>query len=232
MAEGARIAEAAGADVIDINMGCPAEQVTGGQSGSALMRDLDHALGADRGDRRRGSRAGHAQDAARLGRSHHQCAGARPPRRSGRRAARSPCTAERAASSMTAAPIGRGPRRQGERCHSGRGQRRHRDLRGRRDRARSLRRRRRDDRARRPRASVAAGTDRASFLPAGATASAPPLATQFAIIDQLYEEMLSHHGRASGRAPCAQAPRLGPRCGGRNGGAHPRRCSRHIARAC
>lgn len=44
MAEGARIAEGAGADVIDINMGCPARHVTGGQSGSALMRDLDHAL--------------------------------------------------------------------------------------------------------------------------------------------------------------------------------------------
>ncbi len=44
MAEGARIAEAAGAAIIDINMGCPARHVTGGQSGSALMRDLDHAL--------------------------------------------------------------------------------------------------------------------------------------------------------------------------------------------
>jgi len=44
MAEGARIAEAGGADIIDINMGCPARHVTGGQSGSALMRDLDHAV--------------------------------------------------------------------------------------------------------------------------------------------------------------------------------------------
>ena len=44
MAEGARIAETAGAEIIDINMGCPARHVTGGQSGSALMRDLDHAL--------------------------------------------------------------------------------------------------------------------------------------------------------------------------------------------
>jgi len=44
MAEGARMAEAAGADIIDINMGCPARHVTGGQSGSALMRDLDHAV--------------------------------------------------------------------------------------------------------------------------------------------------------------------------------------------
>ena len=42
--KGPRIAEAAGADIIDINMGCPARHVTGGQSGSALMRDLDHAL--------------------------------------------------------------------------------------------------------------------------------------------------------------------------------------------
>jgi nifR3 family TIM-barrel protein len=44
MAEGARIAEAGGADVIDINMGCPSRRVTTGYSGSALMRDLDHAL--------------------------------------------------------------------------------------------------------------------------------------------------------------------------------------------
>jgi nifR3 family TIM-barrel protein len=45
MAEGARIAVDGGADIIDINMGCPARHVTGGQSGSALMRDLDHAQG-------------------------------------------------------------------------------------------------------------------------------------------------------------------------------------------
>jgi tRNA-dihydrouridine synthase B len=44
MEEGARIAEGSGAAIIDINMGCPAKHVTGGQSGSALMRDLDHAL--------------------------------------------------------------------------------------------------------------------------------------------------------------------------------------------
>jgi nifR3 family TIM-barrel protein len=44
MAEGARVAEALGADIVDINMGCPAKHVTNGASGSALMRDLDHAL--------------------------------------------------------------------------------------------------------------------------------------------------------------------------------------------
>ena len=43
MAEGARIAEAQGARIVDINMGCPSKQVTNGAAGSALMRDLDHA---------------------------------------------------------------------------------------------------------------------------------------------------------------------------------------------
>ncbi|WP_091715618.1 tRNA dihydrouridine synthase DusB [Methylobacterium phyllostachyos] len=43
IAEAARLAEAGGAHVIDVNMGCPAKIVTGIASGSALMRDLDHA---------------------------------------------------------------------------------------------------------------------------------------------------------------------------------------------
>eukprot|EP01041_Mallomonas_annulata_P034582 gene34582-57380_t len=43
IAEGARLAQAAGAHVIDLNFGCPAREVTGIQSGSALMRDLDLA---------------------------------------------------------------------------------------------------------------------------------------------------------------------------------------------
>src|SRR3954451_1404800 len=41
--EAARLAEASGADVIDINMGCPAKRVTGGLAGSALMRDIELA---------------------------------------------------------------------------------------------------------------------------------------------------------------------------------------------
>ncbi len=44
MGEAARICEDLGADVIDINMGCPAKEVTGKQSGSALMRNLPQAL--------------------------------------------------------------------------------------------------------------------------------------------------------------------------------------------
>jgi nifR3 family TIM-barrel protein len=41
--EAARLAEASGADAIDINMGCPAKRVTGGLAGSALMRDIELA---------------------------------------------------------------------------------------------------------------------------------------------------------------------------------------------
>ena len=44
MAEAARLLEGQGARVIDINMGCPAKRVTNGWSGSALMRQPDHAL--------------------------------------------------------------------------------------------------------------------------------------------------------------------------------------------
>ncbi|MDX2277143.1 MAG: tRNA dihydrouridine synthase DusB [Hyphomonadaceae bacterium] len=44
MQVGAKLAEDAGADVVDINMGCPAKSVTNGLSGSALMREPDRAL--------------------------------------------------------------------------------------------------------------------------------------------------------------------------------------------
>ncbi|MEM8626414.1 MAG: tRNA dihydrouridine synthase DusB [Pseudomonadota bacterium] len=43
LARGARLAQDLGADIIDINMGCPAKIVTKGASGAALMRDLDLA---------------------------------------------------------------------------------------------------------------------------------------------------------------------------------------------
>ena len=44
MQRGAEIAAEAGADIIDINMGCPAKRVTNGYAGSALMRVPDEAL--------------------------------------------------------------------------------------------------------------------------------------------------------------------------------------------
>ena len=44
MRRGAEIAHAAGADIIDINFGCPAKRVTNGYAGSALMRVPDEAV--------------------------------------------------------------------------------------------------------------------------------------------------------------------------------------------
>ena len=43
MAEGARMAERAGADIIDLNFGCPAKEVAAAACGSALMRTPDLA---------------------------------------------------------------------------------------------------------------------------------------------------------------------------------------------
>ncbi len=43
VAQGARLAQAAGAQIIDLNFGCPAREVTGAQCGSALMREPDLA---------------------------------------------------------------------------------------------------------------------------------------------------------------------------------------------
>ncbi len=106
MAEGARIAEGAGAEIIDINMGCPAKHVANRQSGSALMRDLDHALTLIEATVGAVSGAGHAEDAARLGRSLDQRAGACPPRGGGRRAHDHACMAAPAASSTKARPTG------------------------------------------------------------------------------------------------------------------------------
>jgi len=43
IAEGARLAQKAGAQIIDLNFGCPAREVTGAQCGSALMREPELA---------------------------------------------------------------------------------------------------------------------------------------------------------------------------------------------
>ena len=125
MAEGARIAEAAGADIIDINMGCPARHVTGGQSGSALMRDLDHARDADRGDDRGGEGAGDAEDAARLGRSLAQRAGTGAPRGSRRRADDHRARPHALPVLQGRGRLGRGARGQGRDLDSARRQRRY-----------------------------------------------------------------------------------------------------------
>jgi len=43
MAEAAQVCEGLGADIIDINLGCPSKHVTSGSSGSALMREPERA---------------------------------------------------------------------------------------------------------------------------------------------------------------------------------------------
>jgi tRNA-dihydrouridine synthase B len=43
LAEGARMAQRAGAQIVDLNFGCPAKEVTGAQCGSALMREPELA---------------------------------------------------------------------------------------------------------------------------------------------------------------------------------------------
>ena len=162
MAEGARVAAGLGADIIDINMGCPAREVTGKLSGSrpdARPRSrrvslIEAVVGAVRSAR-------HAQDAAGLGRRQPQRARAGAPRRGRRRAAHHRARAHPLPVLQGRAPTGPRAPREGGRAHSRRRQRRHRRSRRRAGRACSLRRRRRDGRARRLWRAVDAGAHRA-----------------------------------------------------------------------
>ncbi len=168
MAEGARIAEASGAAIIDINMGCPARHVTGAQSGSALMRDLDHALSLI--DATVAAVSVPVTLKMRLGwdRPLDQCAGARAPRGRCRRAADHRARAHALPVLQGPRRLGRGARGQGQRVDPGRGERRYLRLRGRGGGARGLRRGRGHDRPRGAGPPLAARTDRASTLPAAA----------------------------------------------------------------
>src|SRR5262249_31800981 len=93
MAEGARIAEASRAAIIDIHIGCPARPATRRPAGPRRAVWLGAEARArpcpvaDRGDRRRGLGAGYAQDAARMGGSLPSIARNCPSRTNGRRAA-------------------------------------------------------------------------------------------------------------------------------------------------
>ena len=67
MADAARYNVERGAQIIDINMGCPAKKVCNVAAGSALLQDEPLVGAHRRGGGRRGRRAGHAQDPHRLG---------------------------------------------------------------------------------------------------------------------------------------------------------------------
>ncbi len=79
MAEGARMAEDLGADIIDINMGCPAREVAGKLSGSALMREPDVAESLIAATVNAVKSAGDGEDASRLGSRFAQRARSSPP---------------------------------------------------------------------------------------------------------------------------------------------------------
>jgi hypothetical protein len=118
MADAAKLNEQRGAAIIDINMGCPVKKVVNGDAGSALMRDLPLAGGADRGDREGGLGAGHGQDAHGLGSRVPQRprACATSPRTSARRW--SPSTGARATRCTRARPTGPSSARSSTRCRS------------------------------------------------------------------------------------------------------------------
>ena len=65
MAEAARMVEEAGADLVDINFGCPVRKVTKTGAGATLLDDPDRACRIVVGGRGRGLRPGDRQDAAR-----------------------------------------------------------------------------------------------------------------------------------------------------------------------
>ena len=82
LAEAARYNVDRGAQIIDINMGCPAKKVCNVACGSALLRDLGSGGAHPRCGRRRGRRAGDAQVPHRLGSAASQCGRSRASGRS------------------------------------------------------------------------------------------------------------------------------------------------------
>ena len=92
MADAAQIVEGMGADIVDVNMGCPVPKIAKHNAGCSLMREPEHAAGDRQRDGEGREDSGHGEDARRLERARDQRAGAGAPhggrRRGGGRRAR------------------------------------------------------------------------------------------------------------------------------------------------
>ena len=93
MADAAQIVEGMGADIVDVNMGCPVPKIAKHNAGCSLMREPEHAAAVVARDGEGGAHSGDGEDARGLGRDRDQRAGAgadgwKTPARP-----RSPCTA-------------------------------------------------------------------------------------------------------------------------------------------
>ena len=76
MAAAAQIVEGMGADIVDVNMGCPVPKIAKHNAGCSLMREPEHAAAIVRRDGAGGEDSGDGEDARRLGRDGDQRAGA------------------------------------------------------------------------------------------------------------------------------------------------------------
>ncbi len=92
MAAAAQIVEGMGADIVDVNMGCPVPKIAKHNAGCSLMREPAHAQAIVTRDDEGGEDPGDGEDARRLGRRRDQRAGSGAPhgrcRRRGGRGAR------------------------------------------------------------------------------------------------------------------------------------------------
>ena len=87
MAAAAQIVEGMGADIVDVNMGCPVPKIAKHNAGCSLMREPAHAASVIARDDEGRQDSGDGEDARRLERRRAQCADAGEDGRGRRRAA-------------------------------------------------------------------------------------------------------------------------------------------------
>ena len=85
MAAAAQIVEGMGADIVDVNMGCPVPKIAKHNAGCSLMREPEHAASVVRAMTKAVQDSGHREDARGLGRERNKRAGAGAAHRGCRR---------------------------------------------------------------------------------------------------------------------------------------------------